>query len=284
MAPVLGNSTLVYAWRLASNGLERVALARTSARGDAINKYVPLPDQFKNVLQIEAHYDKVQAEARRTFPATTFNLRLGMLRRLEPPPHPYAPGAAVMIRLPSGRRVEHVLCAHVSGSLWYCHAGSPKEGDLSISKPFRITDLAVKDLGDSWRPWQVQHNRLRGRCIKRNLAAAAAQHRACFERVVAMARWNAEAYRAKQRGVPMHLAAATAGVDFSEEAFKAAAANPWTSTVLALWQWAASAPLDRPPAQLCPDTQMRYAMRNATYRSFCSWPRGVLPDAQSVSG
>ena len=32
---------MVYAWRLAANGLERVGLARTSARGDVINKHVP---------------------------------------------------------------------------------------------------------------------------------------------------------------------------------------------------------------------------------------------------
>ena len=287
VVPVRKNSTLVYAWRLAANGLERVALARTSARADAMNKYVPLPDRLKNILHIDAHYDKVRAEAQRAFPATTFNLRLGMPRKLEPPPHPYAPGAAVMIRFPSGKRAEHVLCAHVSGSLWYCHAGSPKDGELSITEPFRITDLVVQDLANSWRPLQAhckRRKRLQGRCIKRNLAATAVQHRDCFERVVAKAKWDAEAFRAKQRGVPMHLAAATVGVDFSEEAFKTAAASPWTSTVLAVWQWAAPAPLDRPPAHLCPDSQMCYALRSATYRSFCSCPREVLPCVQTVSG
>ena len=80
----------------------------------------------------------------------------------------------------------------------------------------------------------------------------------------------------------MNLAAATAGVDFSEEAFKAAAVNPWTSTVLAVWQWAGEAPLDAAHAHLCPDVQMCYTMRNASYRLFCSSPRAVLPDMQSV--
>ena len=63
------------------------------------------------------------------FPGTTFSFRLGVPRKLEPPPHSYAPGAAVILHLPSGRRVEHVLCAHILGDLWFCHAGSPKEGE-----------------------------------------------------------------------------------------------------------------------------------------------------------
>jgi len=281
-AQPLRNSTLVFAWRLSANGLERAALAKKSARCDALAKYVPLPEQLKTALEIETHYGKVQEEARREFPGLAFNLRLGVPRKLEPPPHLYAPGAAVMIRLPSGRRVEHVLCAHISGDLWYCHAGSPKEGDLHSSWPFRTTDLVVQSLARVWYP--RQRKRLKGRCVKRDLAAAAAQHGACFEPAVAMARWRAEAYRAKERKAPMNFAAATAGVDFSEEAFKAAAAKPWTSTVLAVWQWAADAPMDRPHTHLCPDIQVCYAIRKAQYRSFRDRPRGVIPSRQSVRG
>ena len=281
-APALRNSMLVFVWRLAASGMERVALARKTARGDAIAKFVPLPNQLKIALQVEACYDKVRAEAQRVLPAMTFNLRLGVPRRLGPPPHPYAPGAAVMIRLPSGRRVEHVLCAHVSGELWYSHAGSPKEGDLNIVNPFRTHDLVVQNLASCWHPWPTQRKRLRGRCVKRGLAAAAAQYRACFERVVAMARWAAEVDRAKRRRGSMHLAAATAGVDFSEEAFQAAAANPWTSTILAVWEWAAEAPLDRPRTHLCPGVQVCHDMRDVPYRLFCSSPQEVLPDARTV--
>ena len=97
----LRNSTLVYAWRLNAHGQERAAVARKSARCDAVAKYVPLPDQLKKVLAIEAHYEKVLVEARRAFRGTTFNLRLGVPRKLVPPPHSCAPGAAVMLRLPS---------------------------------------------------------------------------------------------------------------------------------------------------------------------------------------
>ena len=74
----LRNSTLVYAWRLNAHGQERAAVARKSARCDAIAKYVPLPDQLKTALEIETHYDKVREEARREFPGTAFNLRFGV--------------------------------------------------------------------------------------------------------------------------------------------------------------------------------------------------------------
>ena len=82
----------MYVWRLAANGLERTALAKMIARSDAIAKYVPLPDELQNFLQIETYYQRLLAEARRAFPSTTFNLRLGVPRQLEPPPHSYAPG------------------------------------------------------------------------------------------------------------------------------------------------------------------------------------------------
>ena len=279
---ILGNSTLVYAWRLTANGMERVATAKKSARCDSIAKYVPLPDELRNALEMESHHEKVQAEVRRALPGTTFHLRLGMPEKLEAPLGSSAPGSAVMLRLPCGRRVEHVLCAHISGDLWYCHAGSPKDGELNLIQPFHRRDLVIRSLACSWHTWQAQRKRLQGRCVKRNLATAAMQNRACFELAVAMARWSAEAYRAKQLGVPMHPAAATAGVDFSEEAFKAAAASPWTSTMLAMWQWAEPAPHADLHSQLCGDVQMCYALRSAPYRHFCSMPRAVLPNEQSM--
>ena len=82
----------MYVWRLAANGLERTALAKKTARCDAIARYVPLPDELQNLLNIENYYQRLLAEARRAFPSTTFNLRLGVPRQLEPPPHSYAPG------------------------------------------------------------------------------------------------------------------------------------------------------------------------------------------------
>jgi len=102
------------------------------------------------------------------------------------------------------------------------------------------------------------------------------QKRACFERVVAIARWKAEASRAQTRGAPMHVAAASAGVDFSGEAVGAAATNPWTATMVAVWQWGKST-LNN--AHLGGDTEMRYALRTAPYRHFCSMPQSLLPTA-----
>eukprot|EP00973_Karenia_brevis_P070684 9826169-Karenia_brevis.AAC.1 len=56
--------------------------------------------------------------------------------------------------------------------------------------------------------------------------------------------------------------------------------RPWTSTVLAVWQWAEAAPYGH--SDLCADVKMRYAMCNAHYRLFCSLPHVILPHPQSV--
>ena len=78
----------------------------------------------------------------------------------------------------------------------------------------------------------------------------------------------------------MHLAAASAGVDFTKEALGAAAASPWTSTMLAVWQWGERALAANPRYHLGADIEMRYALRNAPYRLFRSMPQTVLPDAR----
>ena len=272
-AQALRNSTLVYLWRLTANGQERTAVVKKSARIDTIGRFVPLPQQLKGILDIETAYLRVLDMARQRFPRTTFNLRLGVPKKLEAPPHPYAAGASVMLRLPSGQRVEHVLCAHISGNLWYCHAGNPKEGVLNIIDPFNAAGLVIQSLASCWHPWQLQRKRLRGRCTKRGLEAAVMEKRSCFERVVAIAKWKAEAYRAREHGEPVCISAASAGVDFTEEALGAAAASPWTSTVFAVWQWGDTA-LDRDNYL---DVEMRYALRWADYRSFSCAPQAVLP-------
>lgn len=276
-APVLRTSTLVYVWRLAAMGFVRVAIAKKSARFDAIDQYVPLPAALKNILQIDAHYDAVLREARRILPTATLNLRLGIPKKLEPPSISRAPGATVVLQLPSGKRVEHVLCARVYGDVWYCHAGSPEHGDLSVMRPFRIGGLVLHDLTRAWHPRQAKRKRLRGRCVKRDLAAAASKHWPSFERLVAVARWKAERERAKKRGMPMLLDAATAGVDFTEKAFEEAGHKPWTSTILAVWQWAAAAPQHGPHTRLGGDVHMQYSLRNAPYRIFGSMPRLLIP-------
>ena len=189
-----------------------------------------------------------------------------------------------MLCLPSGRRLEHVLCAHISGDLWYCHAGSPQEGELSTVDPFLAGGLVVQNIASRWRPRRMQRKRLRGCCVKHNLAAAAMEKRPFFERVVAIAKWKAEVHRAQERGVPMNLDAASTGVDFTEEAFGAAAASPWTSTMLAVWQWGERVFVADPCAHLAADIKMHYALRNAPYRLFRSMARLVLPDARLVSG
>ena len=91
-----------------------------------------------------------------------------------------------------------------------------------------------------------------------------------FEQVVAIGTWKAEAYRAQEQGVPMHIAIASAGIDFNEDAMGVAAASPWASTTLAVWQWSERVPDTDPHACLVAGLELRYALRSAPCRLFRS--------------
>ena len=78
--------------------------------------------------------------------------------------------------------------------------------------------------------------------MKRGLAVKALEKKFCFENVVAHAKWLAEFRRAQQRKVSPNLAAATAGIDFAEEAYAVAARSTWNSSVVAVWQWGGLVP------------------------------------------
>ena len=243
--------------------MERAAISRKIARSDAIDRYVPLPDVLRRILVHEADVALVKAAAARRFLGTAFNLRLGVPRQLQLPPESlFAAGGAVILHVPPGQRVEHLLCAHISGDLWYCHPGSPKDGDLHSTIPFATRDLVVRDI--SWQCKRPLRTRLRGRTVKRDLAAIAVKHKSCFELVVAYAKWKAEVHRARERGGHRNIYAATAGIDFE------APATPW-SAVVAVWQWAEN---------LCDQVgmQMRYAIHSSPLHIVRALPEHLVPD------
>ncbi len=244
--------------------MERAAISRKIARSDAIDRYVPLPDVLRCALVHEADVALVKAAAARRFPSIAFSLRLGVPRQLQlPPESPFAAGAALILRVPPGRRVEHLLCVHICGDLWYCRPGSPKDGDLHSTIPFATRDLVVRDISQQCK--RSLRARLRGRTIKRDLAAKAVKHKSCFELVVAYAKWKAEVHRARDRRGHRNIYAATAGIDLE------ATATPW-SAVVAVWQWAEN---------LCDQEgmQMRYAIHSSPLHIVRALPENLVPDA-----
>ena len=55
------------------------------------------------------------------------------------------PGTILQLRTSSGAERQFMLCAHVSGSMWYCHPGSILNDDDSAN-PFDPAGLQLRDL------------------------------------------------------------------------------------------------------------------------------------------
>ena len=58
------------------------------------------------------------------------------------------PGTIIPLRTPSSARVNFVLCAHVSGGEWYCHAGSFEASEPGAPSHGRLDEagLFLKDV------------------------------------------------------------------------------------------------------------------------------------------
>jgi len=256
-------------------GQERVALAKKNARADSLDRYVPLPDKIKNALEVAAGHARAMRAASRYLKNKISKLRLGIPKQIKLPQHfPYAVGSPVMFLLPSGLRVEHILCAHISKDLWYCHAGTPAQGELGHF-PFHPRELVVQSLHDRWHPWQPQRHRLRGRCVRRGLVTAAMKRKCKFEEIVAHATWLAEAFRARQNHAPLNLDVATAAIDFTEEAFAGAARDPWNANVCAVWQICYG---DTASPSAIGDVEPQHCMRSCSYRKYSGPPEGFAAD------
>ena len=105
------------------------------------------------------------------------------------------------ILLLRGARIEHVLCAHVSGDEWLCHPGTLSDEDLSLVEPFRPDALILVNLAEKeWTYESPPKKRLRGRIQSCNVKAVAKEHARRFEQVVALAHYQAEALRAHREG------------------------------------------------------------------------------------
>ena len=100
-----------------------------------------------------------------------------------------------------GERIEHALCAHVSGGDWLCHPGTLVGNVVSRVEPFSPDDLILVDLAQrEWTSESSPAKRLRGRVQFRNLKAVAEEHARRFGLVVALATYQAEALRAHREG------------------------------------------------------------------------------------
>ena len=98
-----------------------------------------------------------------------------------------------------GERIEHALCAHVSGNERLCHPGTLAGEKVSSLTPFLPDDLVLVDIVKHlWTYEDPPKKRLRGRIQYRNLMAAIEARPRHFEHVVALAAYHAESLRARR--------------------------------------------------------------------------------------
>ena len=121
------------------------------------------------------------------------------------------PGGCRVFHLADGRRVEHILCARLRESLWYCHPGSlcgtGSSAVLNVAEPFAVNDLVVIDVKRSscLRQQPCRNRRFVGRVEQRNLRCVIQRNKNKFDWIVAVSHWRVEAERATRKSVAFNF-------------------------------------------------------------------------------
>ena len=163
-------SNLAYRWAIAMDGTVREA--DVQVRTDhAAERGVPLPDGWRVALSASDLGSRA-AEAGRTLEVggggvTELECKLAGVPKAciagsvgEP-----RPGTIVPLRTPSSGRVNFVLCAHVSGSSWYCHSGSFEASDpgapvhgLLDEAGLVLKDIEAESVGEERPTKRIRHH------------------------------------------------------------------------------------------------------------------------------
>ena len=92
-----------------------------------------------------------------------------------------SPVAVVFLTCPRAKRQCFLLCARVSGDVWFCHPGTLTDGAICSDNPFDFNDLAARDIvADRFDARAMPRTRIRHR-TKVNLLEAVAAHPAEWE-------------------------------------------------------------------------------------------------------
>ncbi|MDP6676207.1 MAG: hypothetical protein QGI29_01450 [Pirellulales bacterium] len=115
---------------------------------------------------------------------------------------PLIPGALLQLRGQwKAKASEHILCAHVLDSWWYCHPGTKKGGTSNFDEddPFNIRDCCLRDISTASRAEEsitAKANKLR---------KLARDHNSKFACLMADTTWLAEKQRAQKQNRDLDL-------------------------------------------------------------------------------
>ena len=143
-------SVLGFRWEMIFQGSPVQVV--TEEQASAVETHgVNLPGPWLSALQWDKRRANLQARCARNL--FQISCVLGVPKPVElPSKDSFLPGGCHVLHLPDGRRVEHVLCARLRGSWWYCHPGSVRGVEISLIEPFAAHDLVLLDVRR--RRWQ----------------------------------------------------------------------------------------------------------------------------------
>ena len=211
---------------------------------NVVERRVPLPDGWQHAVAATALPEIAKESARRVHardPALRPGCRvLGVPKfvHLRDDRAARVPGGVVALKCAVGRRQEFILCAHVSGSKWWCHAGTSPDG----GRVFDPADLQLADVdATAWNAGApYSHKRLRGRVATQHPRELAQSHPCDFASTVAVAGWKAEGLRAHLEKRPLDIDVAGAAFESNPFLWHAWSERQDYAYVWSEWSWASS--------------------------------------------
>ena len=149
------------------------------------------------------------------------------------------PGAVVPFEEDTGR-VDYILCAHISGSKWYCHSGnfSGSAGSLPRGEieggDLDVSGLVVKDLAaDAW----VSKTPKKKQSAGRRLQKLVHDSRDSWDHLVAVSAFLAEGRAAQEKGRAIDFGIAVASFEPDPWQWKVPEGRMSQTGVSFLWRW-----------------------------------------------
>ena len=238
-------SNLAYRWAIAVGGA--IHEADVHVRADhAAERGIPLPEGWRVTLSASDLGSRA-AEAGRALEAgdgvSELECRLAGVPKacIAGSKGELFPGTIVPLRTPSSGQMNFVLCAHVSGNAWYCHAGSFEASDpgapvrgLLDEAGLVLKDIVEEGCGEE-RP--AKRIRIRQHAFSSQLQSLVDSSPDDWRTLVAIATLKAEQERSRRNEHFPDWSAALAGFEPNPWKWEVVEGRASQVRVYFLWKW-----------------------------------------------
>jgi len=226
-------STIVFMIRADASGTTTCHVVTARCKDVIQRACVPLPKEWRARLAATALPRKAAAAAE-GMAQLLGGVRctiLGVPKAVELPLEPgmLLPGASIVVETRFERELPILLCAPLSGNLWYAHRGSLQGQFLDTAAPFKVGDLEQVDVDIQVEPASPD-------CLN-SLVRAAMEYPVAFAEVVAYAGWVAETERACVRERAVDTEAVAELFDSNPFEWQTPQGRQSHVSVTMLWGW-----------------------------------------------